>query len=286
MKLGNHADLHMHSTASDGGYSPANLVKKCADVGLQYIALTDHDTVDGINEAISAGKQYGINVIPGIEFSTKYNGKSVHMLGYGIDYNDEPLRKMLQKQKLQRSKRLDVILEKLANVNIYLSREDVLEFVDGGSIGRPHVAQALVKHNYVRDVKEAFDLYLAEGKPCYVEKEKEMTPEETIDWIHRTGGIAIIAHPVYYNNDELIEYLVRDHHLDGIEVYHRDHDEEAIKHFEHLTSELEAKYHRPLLRTGGSDFHHEDYGRKKEPLGVTRINNDLALKLIAKINGY
>jgi len=276
----------MHSTASDGGYSPSQLVKKCADVGLKYIALTDHDTVGGIEEAISASKQYGITVIPGIEFSTKYNGKSVHMLGYGIDYHNVELRNMLDKQKEQRSKRLNVILEKLAKENIYLKREDVLQFVDGGSIGRPHVAQALVKHQYVRDVKEAFDLYLAEGKPCYVEKEKEMTPEETVDWIHRTGGVAIIAHPVYYNDDELIEYLVRDHHLDGVEIYHRDHDEEAIKHFESLTNELEIKYGRTLLRTGGSDFHHEEYGRKKEPLGMTRIDNVYALKLIEKWKGY
>lgn len=285
--LNNNTDLHMHSTASDGGYSPTDLLKKCADVGLEYVSLTDHDTVDGIKEAIEVGKELGITVIPGIEFSTVYAGKSVHMLGYGIDYENEQLLQFLDQQKEQRSKRLDVILEKLASVNIALKREDVLEFVDGGSIGRPHVAQALVKHNYVRDVKEAFDRYLAEGKPCYVPKEKEMTPEETIEWIHRTGGIAIIAHPVYYkNHDELIEYLVRDHLLDGIEVYHRDHDEEARAHFEKLTIELEEKYGRTLLKTGGSDFHHEDYGRKREPLGVTRMDNEYALKLINQLNGY
>lgn len=277
------SDLHMHSTASDGGYSPRELVKKCAEVGLEYIALTDHDTVAGISEAIEAGKEYGITVIPGIEFSTKYNGKSVHMLGYGIDYKNEELLKMLEEQRHMRSERLNKIIAKLKKVNIQLKREDVLEFVDGGSIGRPHVALALVKHGYVRDVKEAFDRYLAEGKPCYVEKEKEMAPEEAIEWIHRTGGVAIIAHPVYYGDDALIERLVSRYHLDGIEVYHRDHDKEAVCHYERLTDELEKKYARPLLRTGGSDFHHEDYGRKKEPLGVTRVSNDLALRLLKKL---
>lgn len=274
------ADLHLHSTASDGGYSPSELVKKCAEVGLEIIALTDHDTVDGIAEAIEAGKQYGITVIPGIEFSTKASGKSVHMLGYGIDYTNRKLLEMLSFQKEQRSVRLNVILEKLAKVNIVLKREDVLEFVDGGSIGRPHVAKALVKHNYVKDVKEAFDRYLAEGKPCYVEKEKEMSPEEAIFWIHQTGGRAIIAHPVYYNDDALIERLVAEHQLDGIEVYHRDHDQDARKHFEQLTAYLEKKYNKTLLKTGGSDFHHEDYGRKRENLGVTRLETELARQLL------
>ena len=278
-------DLHLHSTASDGGYSPTELVKKCFEVNLQIVALTDHDTVGGIQEAIEAGEEYGITVIPGIEFSTKANGKSVHMLGFGLDYHNQGLLDMLAVQREQRSKRLDVILEKFKAVGIELERDDVLKYVDGGSIGRPHVAKALVSEGHVRDMKEAFDLYLAEGQPCYVAKEKEMTPEDAISWIHKTGGIAIIAHPVYYDNDELIEYLVSRHNLDGVEVYHRDHGEEDVTHFEELTKRLEEKYGRSLLRTGGSDFHHEDYGRVREPLGVTRLENALAEKLMERLKG-
>ncbi|WP_078554193.1 PHP domain-containing protein [Bacillus alkalicellulosilyticus] len=277
------ADLHMHSTASDGGYTPSELMKKCHDNGLTHVSLTDHDTVNGVKEAIQAGQALGMTVIPGIEFSTKVSGKSVHILGYGIDWQDQSLLDMLELQREQRRKRLDVILSKLKKVGIELEAADVLEFVDGGSIGRPHVAKALVKKGHVRDIAEAFELYLAEGKPCYVSKEKEMSPEEAIEWIHRTGGLAVVAHPVYYDLDEIIEELVQTKQLDGIEIYHRDHPEDVVAHYEHLTAEWESKYGRQLLKTGGSDFHHEDYGRNREPLGVTRLQTSLAIELIDQL---
>ncbi|MBU8907440.1 PHP domain-containing protein [Desertibacillus haloalkaliphilus] len=274
----------MHSTASDGGYSPSELMKKCAGVGLSVVSLTDHDTMDGVEEAITAAADEGIQVIPGIEFSTKYKGISVHVLGYGLDYRDRELKRMLAEQREMRRKRLDVILEKLAAQQISLQAEDVLEFVDGGSIGRPHIAKALVKHGYVKDVAEAFQLYLAEDKPCYVAKEREMTPTEAIEWIHKTKGVAILAHPVYYGLDEYIEGWVVNDRLDGVEVYHRDHSPEDARHYEQLVEGIEQKHHVRLLRTGGSDFHHEDYGRVREPLGVTRIHNQLADLLIKEMN--
>lgn len=277
-------DLHMHSTASDGGYSPTELIKKCREVGLEYIALTDHDTVAGVGEAIDAGIQFGVKVIPGIELSTKVSGKSVHMLGYGIDWKDENLLAILKSHQEQRRKRLDVIIRKLRKVQIELMPEDVLEFVDGGSIGRPHVAKALIKKGYVKDVAEAFENYLAEGKPCYVPKEKEMTPEEAINLIHQTGGVAVIAHPVYYDLDDVIEELIQTSGLDGVEVYHRDHSPQEREHYLRLVKKWEKLNNRSLLVTGGSDFHHEEYGRKKEPLGVTRISNGYALELINLIN--
>ncbi|WP_209122242.1 PHP domain-containing protein [Alkalihalobacillus sp. BA299] len=282
-KAQENADLHMHSTASDGGYSPSSLLDKCKDVGLQYIALTDHDTTEGVKEAMDRGKELGITVIPGIEFSTKYHGKSVHILGYGLDYDNDELCQMLKGHQQMRRKRLDVILGKLKAVGLELTAEDVLEFVDGGSIGRPHVAKALIKKKYVQDVAEAFDKYLAEGRPCYVSKEKEMTPEEAINWIHRMKGVSIIAHPVYYDLDDWIEPLVVEYGLQGIEVYHRDHSDEDRIHYEKLLQQIEKKHKISLLKTGGSDFHHEDYGRVPEPLGRTRIHNSYAEKLVAAI---
>ncbi|WP_096199631.1 PHP domain-containing protein [Bacillus sp. FJAT-45350] len=279
----NNADLHMHSTASDGGYTPSELMKKCAEVGLEIVALTDHDTMEGIAEAVETGKQLGLTVIPGIEFSTKYAGKSVHVLGYGLEQGNEELQKLLTEQQNMRRERLDTIIKKLHLVGIKINPEDVLEFVDGGSIGRPHVAKALVKHGYVKDVAEAFEKYLAEGKPCYVGKEKEMTPEEAIGWIHECKGVAILAHPVYYNLDEAIEIWVKEYHLDGVEVFHRDHtDEDRIK-YNTIINNLENSSQIKLLKTGGSDFHHEDYGRVKEPLGITRVSNRLAEELIEAI---
>ncbi|KHF40477.1 PHP domain-containing protein [Halalkalibacter okhensis] len=278
------SDLHMHSTASDGGYTPGELMKKCKMVDLEIVSLTDHDSVEGIEEAIRVGNDLGLRVIPGIEFSTKYKGKSVHILGYQFDWKDQHLQTILANQKQLRRERLDTIIQRLEAVGLPIQAQDVLKHVDGGSIGRPHVAKALIEAGYVADVAEAFERYLAEGKPCYVEKSQEMTVEEAIGWIHRTGGIAIVAHPDYYGVDGDLINWVRDWGLDGIEVYHRDHNEEAVKRYETLCDEIEEQIGTTLFKTGGSDFHHEDYGRVPEPLGVTRLSNHFAEILLQRNN--
>ncbi|WP_088105282.1 PHP domain-containing protein [Halalkalibacter urbisdiaboli] len=280
------SDLHMHSTASDGGYSPKELLHKCAEVGLEIISLTDHDTVEGIEEAIIVGENLGITVIPGIEFSTKFQGKSVHILGYGFDWKNQQLRQMLVEQRNIRRRRLDTMLDKLEKVELDVKAADVLKYVDGGSIGRPHVAKALIDHGYVNTVSEAFERYLAEGKSCYVAKEKEMTIKEAIDWIHQTGGFAIVAHPIYYDLDDFIGTWVRDWGLDGIEVYHRDHSDEDKVRYESLCKQIEEELGVTLLRTGGSDFHHEDYGRVPEPLGVTRLEDTFALQVMERLENH
>ncbi|WP_413381313.1 PHP domain-containing protein [Alkalihalobacillus sp. 1P02AB] len=277
------ADLHMHSTASDGGYTPAELMRKCKDVGLQYVALTDHDTVSGIKEAEETATELGMTFIPGIELSTKFKGKGVHILGYGIDVHDVDFLTMLTQQQKQREKRLEVILTKLKACDIDLEKNDVLQFVDGGSIGRPHIAKALVKRGFVSDVAEAFDLYLAEGKPAFVGKEKEMSVKEAIDWIHRTGGLAIVAHPGHYGLDESIIDWVKNDSLDGIEIYHRDHLEIEQQKYRDIQTKIEQALNKSLVITGGSDFHHEDYGRTIEPLGQTRIDNAYAVQLIKRL---
>ncbi|MFC0471836.1 PHP domain-containing protein [Halalkalibacter kiskunsagensis] len=278
--MNSNSDLHMHSTASDGGYTPSELMRKCKEVNLEIVSLTDHDSVEGIEEAIIEGGKLGIRVIPGIEFSTKYKGQSVHILGYQFDWKNEELKTLLIKQKQLRRERLDTIIERLDGIGLPIEAENVLKHVDGGSIGRPHVAKALIDAGYVKDMAEAFERYLAEGQPGYVEKSKEMTVQEAIDWIHQTGGISIVAHPVYYDVDEdLIDWVI-DWGLDGIEVYHRDHDEEAIKRYERICQSIEEQVETTLYRTGGSDFHHEEYGRVPEPLGATRLSNELASKLL------
>ncbi|GAE35739.1 PHP domain-containing protein [Halalkalibacter akibai] len=277
--MNHNSDLHMHSTASDGGYSPSELMKKCKDVQLKIVSLTDHDSVDGLEEAIQTGEKLGIQVIPGIEFSTKYKGKSVHILGYQFDWKDEELQRMLALQKQLRRERLDTIIEKLAKINLFIEPEQVIKHTDGGSIGRPHVAKALIEAGYVKDVAEAFDRFLAEGQAGYVEKSREMSVKEAIDWIHGTNGIAIVAHPDYYGVDGDFIDWVREWGLDGIEIYHRDHDEETVKRYEELTEAIESELGVTLYRTGGSDFHHEEYGRVREPLGITRLSDALAQKV-------
>ncbi|WP_273716699.1 PHP domain-containing protein [Alkalihalobacillus pseudalcaliphilus] len=279
----NHADLHMHSTASDGGYSPTDLMEKCARVGLQYVALTDHDTIQGIEEAKTKAEELGLQFITGIELSTKYNGKAVHILGYGIRTDDASFVQMLTHQQRQRSIRLAQIIDKLKNIDVHLEEEDVLQFVDGGSVGRPHMAKALVEKGYVQSIQEAFDFYLAEGKPAYVEKEKEMTVAEAIRWIKQSQGISIVAHPGHYSFDSHIKDWVR-MGLDGIEIYHRDHTSEQIAKFEKIKADIEEDLGISLYVTGGSDFHHEEYGRKIEPLGQTRVNNRLAEQLLKALN--
>ncbi|TSB45177.1 PHP domain-containing protein [Alkalicoccobacillus porphyridii] len=278
------SDFHMHSTASDGGYSPAELVEKCHNVGLTQIALTDHDTVDGVAEAIQQGEKLGIAVVPGIEFSCVYNKKSVHMLGLGVDVNHTSFQEMLRHQRELREKRMNVITQKFAALGINIKPGDVLQEAGSGSIGRPHIAKVLVKYGVVQTVAEAFDSYLAEGKPCYVEKEREMTVKEAIDWTHEVGGLSIVAHPGYYGLNHEIIHWITDWGMDGIEVYHRDHDAHDKTTFEDLCREAEQLTGKVIMRSGGSDFHHETYGRKQEPLGHTRLSNHYANQIMTELS--
>lgn len=276
------ADLHMHSTASDGGYSPSELLLKCKEAGLSIISLTDHDTTEGIKEATELGKTLGITVIPGVELSTKHRNKSVHMLGYQFDIDHPILQKELQAERQMRLERLYQMVARLNKVNVSITAEECLRHAKEGNVGRPHVAKVLVEKGYVQDVNEAFEKYLKTGRPGYVEKEKEWTPKEAIDLIHKAGGLAIVAHPVYYNLDEEIEKWIINDALDGVEVYHRDHDSDTVRHYEHLVAQWEKKANRHIYRTGGSDFHHETYGRNSEPLGKTTIPLPLAEKILQK----
>ncbi|MFB4164190.1 PHP domain-containing protein [Alteribacillus sp. JSM 102045] len=270
----------MHSTASDGGYTPSELMRKCYNAGLSIVSLTDHDTTNGIKEAKEEASKLNLTVINGIELSTKNKGKSVHILGYGMNIEDNSFQKILEEQRQMREDRLHIMLEKLKAQNITLHPEDVLKHVDGGSIGRPHVAMALVEKSFVANAAEAFDLYLAEGKPCYVEKAKEFSPQEAIQLIKGAGGLAVVAHPVYYGIDRQIKQWIKEEDLDGVEVYHRDHDYQTVKYYERLVYAWEKEIERDLLKTGGSDFHHETYGRKIEPVGTTTVSLSLANKLL------
>ena len=243
-------DLHAHTTASDGEYSPSDLVRKARALGLQTIAITDHDTLDGIAEAERTGEELGVRVIAGVELSTKYNGKTIDILGYHIRKRGE-LHELLSNMRKFRENRAELIIAKFAELGMPISMEDVLEFSKGGVIGRPHIAKAVVKKGYVSDVQTVFDEYLADGKPCAVDK-RMLSPQEGIDLIHRAGGKAVLAHPVYLD-DELVEELLERHNFDGIEVWHRNHGPEENEKYKRLA----AKYR--LFMTGGSDFHHDEH---------------------------
>ncbi|WP_419873011.1 PHP domain-containing protein [Candidatus Pristimantibacillus sp. PTI5] len=252
------ADLHTHTTASDGLHSPAENVKLAKEAGLSAIAITDHDTVAGVAEALLEGEKLGIVVVPGVEVSTVAAGTDIHILGYYTNNTDEKWLSRLASLRGMRDRRNEMIVAKLNELGIAVTMDDVLDAAHGNranesmqsaavSIGRPHIAAALIRKGVVSNMKEAFDRYLASGAEAYVNPPR-LNPFEAIDWIREAGGTSVIAHPGLYNNDSLVEEIIR-YGAQGIEVYHSDHGHEEERRY----SALAAKYQ--LIATGGSDFH-------------------------------
>lgn len=245
-------DLHVHTTASDGTLTPRQLVLYAATKGLKAVAITDHDTIDGVAEALEAGEEVGIKVIPGVEISVDCNGE-MHILGYFIDYKNPRLTEGLNRLKMFRENRNPAIVEKLRGLGFDITMQEVINAAGGKIIGRPHFAAVMLQKGYVKDNKEAFELYLAAGKPAYVKKDK-MTPREGIELITGAGGIPVLAHPKYLRVEEgrelgdLISEL-KDYGLQGIEVFYTEHSTEESDNFYKLA--LVNK----LIITGGTDFH-------------------------------
>lgn len=246
------ADLHTHTTASDGMNRPSDNVRMAAEAGLGALAITDHDTVAGIPEALEAGKEIGIVVVPGVEISTAAKGKDIHVLGYGIDYRDERFIHRLLSLRDTRNSRNELIIARLNELGMPISIEEVEAEANrnrrgDGTVGRPHIAQVLIDRGYVSDLREAFDKYLAEGKAAYVNPPR-IDPLTAVEWIREAGGKAIVAHPGLYGEDELVESIL-DGGADGLEAYHSDHDEAEESKYEKMAAD------RGKLITGGSDYH-------------------------------
>lgn len=246
-------DLHMHSTYSDGTLSPEELVEKSAERGLEVISLTDHDTTAGIAEAAQAAENYGIELVPGIEISTYRDEAEYHILGYFIDIENKDLKKLSDEIIQSRIDRTKKIVSKLSEMGYQLDYEDVKEYASGVSIGRPHIARALVKKGYIEEIADAFtDELIGGGSPAYVEK-KKVKPETAIKSILKAGGIPIIAHPLLINHGDPLEKKdiekLKKAGLKGIEVYQSKHDEVNTLRYKKIAEELN------LLVTGGSDYH-------------------------------
>jgi len=241
-------DLHMHSNFSDGVYAPSALVDMAKDKELVAIALTDHDILDGVPEAIHAGEAQGIEVLPGVELSCEFHGRDLHVLGYGVDPLHEEFQDMLHKFRETRFKRGIKIIEKLNALGISIEPADVMARSGKGALGRPHIAQALVAGKHVANTQEAFDKYIADGGPAYVPKYK-MNPTEAIEYIHAAGGLAFIAHPGVFleKMDGLYELIAEG--FDGVEVYHPTHDEKKRRALKEIADE------KGLLVSGGTDYH-------------------------------
>ncbi len=244
----NHVDLHMHSTVSDGTLRPAEVVQLAKSRGLTTIALTDHDTTDGLAEAIEAGSSIGLEVIVGLEINSEDDQIDVHFLGYGLDPSNAPLQDQLLAIRDARVGRAKGMIKKLAEMGMPVDWERVLKYAgDAKSIARPHIARAMVEAGHVASMQEAFDQYISDDGPAYVHRLK-LTPPEVIDLVHGAGGAIVLAHPGHAGTAHLVPQFVG-RGLDGVEVYYSDHTE-AMR--AELLS-LARRYN--LITTGGSDFH-------------------------------
>ena len=242
-------DLHLHSTASDGRLSPADVVCKSAEAGLTVIALADHDTVNGIIPALEAARAFpGLKVLPCIEISTDVPQGEVHVLGYYIDYTSPELLTNLERMRNSRKQRAQRMIAKLSNLGLSITWERVQEIAASGSIGRPHIAQAMLERGYIATFKEAFTKYIGWGKPAYAEREK-MSPVEAVELILRANGLPVLAHPLTINNPEAMVIKLKAAGLVGIEAYYGEYTAEEIKGLVALANR------HGLIPTGGSDYH-------------------------------
>ena len=245
-------DLHAHTTASDGDHSPTALVRHAWERGLTAIAVTDHDTTAGVAEALEAGKQYGVEVVPGIELSAEIEQGQCHILGYLIDPNSPRLLTRLKEVIENRDNRNEKIVGKLQALGFDITLAEI-EAVSGGTVvARPHFAKILLQKGYISSMQEAFDVYLAKGAKAYVERDR-LTQAESIALIHEAGGLAILAHPNNLKQDEAgteaTLSLLQSLGLDGIEARYNRHTPEDTARYLALANRL------GLLTSGGSDFH-------------------------------
>lgn len=240
-------DLHLHTTASDGTCTPAELVRRAHALRLPAIAITDHDSVNGIVDALNEAAAVPITVIPGVELSAGHGDTGIHILGYHIDHTDARLLSRLDGLLAVRVERAERIVYALRRDGFRITTDDVLAAADGGAIGRAHIARFLVSSGQAPSVSEAFRTLLGKTAPYYVPKPVR-PPEEIIAWVAEAGGVAVLAHPGLSDADALIPGLVSAG-LAGLEVYHPSHGSAQISHYGALAASLD------LVATGGSDYH-------------------------------
>jgi len=245
----NRVDLHLHSTASDGVYTPSEIVHTALERELAVIALTDHDTLGGVAEAQQAAVGTGLEIIAGVEVNSEGDWGDLHILGYYVDLENGPLRERLEAVRDVRVGRARKMVERLTEMGMPLAWEDVRKLAGGASVGRPHVARALVNRGYVRTTQEAFDRFIANDGPAYVPRMR-LSPPEVIQTLIGAGGVPVLAHAAHSGKEavalipELVGYGLR-----GLEVYYPHHSPEEIEMLLGLCREY------GLLVTGGSDFH-------------------------------
>ena len=242
-------DLHLHTTASDGRLSPSELVHYLAAQKLRFAAITDHDSTEGLPEALKVKEQYpDLTLVPGIELSTEAPGTEVHVLGYFINWQDQEFQSVLTNFRRGRVGRAQGIVERLMGLGLPLEWERVLYFAGDGAVGRPHIALAMVEKGYVSDVRQAFDLYLGRNGPAYVDRQK-LTPRDAIEIIRGVGGAAVLAHPSWV--DQLDTHLeeMKEAGLAGMEVYYGNYSPNLVSDLKRTADRFD------LVPCGGSDYH-------------------------------
>lgn len=245
-----YADLHIHSYFSDGFLSPTQVVAYAAGAGLRAIALTDHDTVDGLDEAIAAGVNHNVEVLTGIELSATIDDRDIHILGYLFDHHDEVFRRAVTLYKQERFHRAEKIVQKLNRFGVGVDMDQVMARAGKGAVGRPHIADAVVHAGFAKDTNSVFRDFLGYGASAYEDKYK-ITPEMAIRLIHDAGGVAFLAHPSIGIKQKYL-YQVISSGVDGIECTHPKHTDDASRYFQRI-----VKQHG-LLECGGSDCHARD----------------------------
>ncbi len=266
-------DLHVHTSASDGRYTPLELVRRAVQAGVSVLAITDHDTVAGIAPALEAAKSFPhLTVIPGVEINTDVPSGEAHLLGYYIDYYSPELLSRLSEMRDSRQDRGKRMVIKLETLGMPLAWERVTEIAGTDSIGRPHIAQAMLEKGYIKNLREAFEKYLGRDGPAYVERTR-MSPVQAIDLILRAKGLPVLAHPLSVADPENMIKVLKAYGLAGIEVYYGSY---PVPDVSRLLS-LAGKYN--LIPTGGSDFHGLDE-KAETSLGGAKVPMESATRLI------
>ena len=271
-------DLHTHSTASDGTLSPFELVQLAKKQGLKAIALTDHDTIRGLDDALQAGKKFGLEVIPGCELSVEYPGGTMHILGLWVRPDAVQLNAALKSLRDKRNQRNELIIARLRDLGIDITYAEVKEVAGEGSVGRPHLARVLMNKKIVSSIQQAFDEYLGPDGKAYIPKQK-LSPEEAISLLKKEQATVFLAHPFSLNLEvsDLKEKLVqlKQFGLDGVEAFYSEHTSEQTAAYLDLCQELD------FLISGGSDFHGDN--KPHIALGKGRGNLEIPYSLLEKI---
>jgi 3',5'-nucleoside bisphosphate phosphatase len=263
------ADLHVHTCHSDGTYTPAQLVKEGISRGISALAIVDHDTTEALTEALAQAQGTDLEIIPGIELTAQHENQEIHILGYFLDYQSQELLEKLKLVRANRIQRVYKIVENLEELGVKLNPATVFSISGKATVGRMHIARALVNEGLVGSTAEAFRKYIGDKSPAYV-LGFHLSVAEAIKLIKTAGGVAVLAHPYMLHNDDLIPEFVG-HGLEGIEVYYPEHSQSMVNFYLDLAKKLK------LLVTGGTDFHGS--AKPEIKLGMIKIPLELVEKL-------